>query len=166
MKKVMFSCLMVFMLAATAAFAEGVDVAPGNTTPATNKDVVLKTSYLATKDYVDSGLQAVYTRIKNKNNSTQNDVDELTVYVGAPTVDETPGTGLTKRIEDLESGLSNVGQNIIYTGEGAILVTDDREISIRGLGSSTGTDNKMYVIKNNMASALDVADTWTPATGE
>ena len=124
------------------------------------------TSYIATKDYVDSGLQAVYTRIQNKNTSTQNDVDELTLYVGAPTVNETPGTGLTKRIEDLETSLENVGSQIVYTGTGAILVTDDRQISVRGLDSATGTDNKMYVIKNNMASALDVADTWTPAVVE
>ena len=59
------------------------------------------TAVVATKDYVDSGLQAVYTRAKNLTNTAQNDVDELTLYVGAPTVDETPGTGLTKRIEVL-----------------------------------------------------------------
>ena len=147
MKKVLFSCMAMFMLAMTSAFAEG-------------------TAYIATKDYVDSGLQAVYTRIQNKNTSTQNDVDELTLYVGAPTVGETAGSGLTKRIEDLETGLENVGSQVIYTGEGAILVTNDRQISIRGLDSSTSTDNKMYVIKNNMASALDVANTWVQATGE
>ena len=81
MKKVLFSCMAISALMAGSALAEG-------------------TSYIATKDYVDAGLNAVYTRVRNLNTSTQDDVDELTLYVGAPTVDETPGTGLTKRIED------------------------------------------------------------------
>ena len=142
MKKVLFSCMTVSLLAMNYALAEG-------------------TAVVATKDYVDSGLQAVYTRAKNLTNTAQNDVDELTLYVGAPTVDETPGTGLTKRIEDLEVNLENVGANIVYTGDGrGVLVTDDRRVGIVGLSEATGTNNKMYVFQNNMATELEVGDTW------
>ena len=135
----------VSLLAMTSALAEG-------------------TAVVATKDYVDAGLQAVYTRARNLTNTAQNDVDELTLYVGAPTVDETPGTGLTKRIEDLEVNLENVGANIVYTGDGrGVLVTDDRRVGIVGLTESTGTNNKMYVFQNNMATELEVDDTWHEA---
>ncbi|MBO4683297.1 MAG: hypothetical protein J5611_01820 [Alphaproteobacteria bacterium] len=145
MKKVLFSCMTVSLLAMTSALAEG-------------------TAVVATKDYVDAGLQAVYTRARNLTNTAQNDVDELTLYVGAPTVDETPGTGLTKRIEDLEVNLENVGANIVYTGDGrGVLVTDDRRVGIVGLTESTGTNNKMYVFQNNMATELEVDDTWHEA---
>lgn len=132
----------VSLLAMTSALAEG-------------------TAVVATKSYVDAGLQAVYTRAKNLNTSTQNDVDELTLYVGAPTVDETPGTGLTKRIEDLETSLENVGASIDYRGDGrGVLVTDDRKVAIVGLTESTGTNNKIYVFQNNIATELEVGDTW------
>ena len=76
MKKILFSCITLSVLTATSAFAEG-------------------TAYLVTKPYVDAGLQSVY----NKITTTQNDLDELTVYVGAPTVGDVPGSGLTKELK-------------------------------------------------------------------
>ena len=68
---------------------------------------------------------------------------------------------MTKRIEDLEVNLENVGANIVYTGDGrGVLVTDDRRVGIVGLSEATGTNNKMYVFQNNMATELEVGDTW------
>jgi len=137
MKKVLFSCMGLLMLTATSAFAEG-------------------TAYLVTKPYVDAGLQSVYNKIK----SAQNDVDELTVFVGAPTVGDVPGTGLAKRIEDLEVGLTNANNQ--YSGDGrGVIVTTDNKIGIIGLTQATGTNNKMYVFQNNIATELEMVDAWT-----
>ena len=124
------------ILTATSAFAEGV-------------------AYVVTKPYVDAGLQAVYNKIK----STQSDVDELTVFVGAPTVGDVPGSGLTKRIEQLEVGLVNANNQ--YSGDGrGVIITDDHKIGIIGLNQSTGVNNKVYVFQNNIATELEMKDTW------
>ena len=125
------------ILTATSAFADGV-------------------AYVVTKPYVDAGLQSVYNKIK----SAQSDIDELTVFVGAPTVGDIPGTGLAKRIEQLEVGLVNANNQ--YSGDGrGVIVTDDNKIGIIGLSQSTGVNNKMYVFQNNIATELEVKDTWT-----
>ena len=125
------------ILTATSAFAEGI-------------------AYVVTKPYVDAGLQSVYNKIK----SAQSDIDELTVFVGAPTVGDVPGTGLTKRIEELEVGLVNANNQ--YSGDGrGVIITDDNKVGIMGLSQSTGLNNKMYVFKNNIATEMEMLDTWT-----
>jgi len=137
MKKVLFSCMGLLMLTATSAFAEG-------------------TAYIATKPYVDAGLQSVYNKIK----TTQSDIDELTVFVGAPSVGDVPGSGLTKRIESLEVALDGASNQ--YSGDGrGVIITTDNKIGIIGLTQSTGNNNKMYVFQNNIATELEVADAWT-----
>ena len=135
MKKILFSWMVLSVGLISSALAEG-------------------TANLVTKSYVDSGLQYVYGKVQN----TQSDVDELTVFVGAPSVGESPATGLTKRIEDLETGATGVNS---FTGDGrGVIVTDDHKIGVIGLTQSTGTNNKVYVFKNNIATELEMADTW------
>jgi hypothetical protein len=142
MKNVLFSFTALSILTATfAAHAE--------------------TSYLPTQEYVDTGLRAVHNQSKERDNALQNDIDELTIYVGAPAVGDTPATGLTKQIDDLNTAIDIVRQDTVYTGDGTgILVTDDRKVGITGLSPATGTNNRMYVFKNNMATELEIADTW------
>ena len=135
MKKILFSFVGLSILISGAAFAESVSI--------------------ATKDYVDDGLRSVYNKVK----STQNDVDELTVFVGAPSVGDEPGSGLTKRIEDLEVGLG--AANNQYTGDGGVVVTNDNKIKILGLDQNTAFDSSVRVIKNNSAVPIGVADAWS-----
>ena len=116
-----------------------------------------------TKNYVDVGLQKVYERAKRLNSSTQDNIDVLTLYVGNPSDAESGmlATGLTKQVEDLSQGLTNVETKTLYTGNNrGVLVTDDRTIGIYGLTPSTGTNNKVYVFNNNVATELEIADTW------
>ena len=113
------------------------------------------TAYLATKSYVDAGLKSVYSKVESNNRN----LDELTVFVGAPTVEGVAGSGLVKRIEDLEFGLGEANNQ--YSGDGrGVIVTTDNKIGIIGLTQSTGVNNKMYVFQNNIATELEVADTW------
>ena len=143
MKKTVFSFTALLILTATSAFAES-------------------TSYVATKQYVDAGLNAVYTRAKNRDTALQNDVDELTIYVGAPSVGDTPATGLTKQIEEISTTVENLRNDIVYTGNhNGVNVTDDRTVEITGLSPATGTNNRVYVFRNNTATELEIADTWT-----
>ena len=95
-------------------------------------------SALTTKGYVDAGLKYVY-------DSIQGDVEALQETVGTASVGNTPGTGLTGRVESLEETvltLDNLG-------------TDDLEA------------NKKYVLQTNAQgegswSELEVEDTWDP----
>ena len=154
MKNVLFSFTALSILTATFA-------------------VHAETSYLTTKEYVDAGLKAVHNRSKERDSALQSDIDELTIYVGAPAVGDTPATGLTKQISDINATIDVVRQDAVYSGDGTgVLVTDNRKVGITGLSSATGTNNRMYVFKNNMATELEIADTWmigsvmmtTPAT--
>lgn len=146
MKKTIFSFTALLILTATSAFAES-------------------TSYIATKEYVDAGLSAVYTRAKNRDAELQNDIDELTIYVGAPAIDETPATGLTKRVDDISTNIENLRNDIVYKGNHTgVNVTDDKTIEINGLSSATETNNRVYVFRNNTATELEIADTWVTGT--
>ena len=154
MKNVLFSFTALSILTATFA-------------------VHAETSYLPTQEYVDAGLRAVHNRSKERDNALQSDIDELTIYVGAPAVGENPATGLTKQISDLNTEIDVIRQDTVYSGNGTgVLVTDDRKVGVIGLSSATGTNNRVYVFKNNMATELEIADTWmigsvmmtTPAT--
>ena len=128
------------------------------TTPGFSADV----AHLTTKGYVDSGLQAVYNRAKALNAATQNGLDTLTLYVGKPATDDSPATGLTAEIDRLSSDVGSMENRIVYTGDGrGVLITNDRKVSITGLTSSTGTNDKIYVFRNNIATELEVADTWS-----
>ena len=125
-----------------------------------------ETSYLTTKDYVDAGLRAVNNRSIERDTTLRNDIDELTIYVGAPAVGETPATGLTKQISDINTAIDAVRQDTVYSGDGTgVLVTDNRKVGISGLSSATGTNNRVYVFKNNIATELEIADTWMVGSG-
>ena len=137
MKRVMFSLSAISMLAASPAFSAN-DVA------------------IATQDYVDSGLKYVYTKAKELNTATNDKLDVLTLYIGAPSGDETPAGSLTQRIEDLADEINGIE----YSGGNGVSVEDD-EIGISGLSDITAEDGKIYVFKNNTASELEVAKTWT-----
>ena len=132
------------------------------------------TAQLTTKKYVDDGLKSVYTTVKGlaesaqttadaaqtAANAAQADVDSLTTYVGAPSVGETPASGLTARIESLEEGYASIPENTLYTGVNGVSVGSGRQVSVNGLSTATGTDGKIYVFQNNVATELNVADTW------
>lgn len=143
MKHVLFSFAALSILATMPAFST-------------------ETTHLTTKGYVDTGLKEVYNRIKALNSATQNDLNELTIYVGAPSTDESPASGLTAQVEALSGDLNSMESRIVYTGDGrGVLVTDDRKVSITGLTSNTGTNDKIYVFRNNIATELEVEDTWS-----
>lgn len=143
MKHVLFSFAALSILATMPAFST-------------------ETTHLTTKGYVDTGLKEVYNRIKALNSATQNDLNELTIYVGAPSTDENPASGLTAQVEALSGDLNSMESRIVYTGDGrGVLVTDDRKVSITGLTSNTGTNDKIYVFRNNIATELEVEDTWS-----
>ncbi|MBO7645173.1 MAG: hypothetical protein J6S57_02610 [Alphaproteobacteria bacterium] len=115
--------------------------------------------HLTNKDYVDTGLRAVYNRAKAVNNETQNNLDVLTLYVGNPTTATEEASGLTAQVEDLTAAVNSMES---YEGDDrGVLVTEGKKIEIDGLDEETKTDDKIYVFKNNTATELDVADTWS-----
>ena len=67
------------------------------------------------------------------------------------------GTGLTGRVEDLELQMQNVPSAL--QGENGVTISNGKA-QITGLSSATGSDNKMYILKNNSAEELSVATTW------
>ncbi len=143
MKNILFSFAALSIVAMTPAFST-------------------ETTHLTTKGYVDTGLKEVYNRIKALNTATQNDLNELTLYVGAPATETQAASGLTAQVEALSNDVNSMEGRIVYYGDGrGVLVTDDRKVSITGLTSSTGTNDKIYVFRNNIATELEVADTWS-----
>lgn len=143
MKHTLFSLLALSVLATTPAFSGEVGV--------------------VTKYYVDDGLKHVYNKAKemdaainNRLTQTNDKLDVLTLYIGAPSDGETPTGSLTQRIEDLSDEINGIE----YSGVNGVSVEDD-EVSINGLSDTTAEDGKIYVFKNNTASELEVANTWT-----
>ena len=156
MKNTLFSFAALSVLVAMPSFADD----PVPTPPVPSPTPVV----LATQGYVDAGLQYVYRQAKTMNDTTNGELDTLTLYVGAPD-DGTSGTdhpSLTAQMADLAAGLDSMEEKVSYTGDGrGVLVTANRKISISGLNSDTGIDDKAYVFRNNMASELKMADTWS-----
>ena len=67
------------------------------------------------------------------------------------------GTGLTGRVEDLELQMQNVPSAL--QGENGVTISNGKA-QITGLSSTTGSDNKMYILKNNTATELSVVSSW------
>lgn len=144
MKHVLFSFAVLSLLAVSPAFSE------------------VPVAHLTTKNYVDTGLKSVYSKIKALNTATQADLDELTVYVGAPAVGDEPASGLTGQIDTLAADVRSIEDRVVYTdNDSGVLVTADRKVGILGLDHNTKISDKMYLFKNNRAVELDVADTWS-----
>ena len=158
MKKIILSSIIASALGMTSAFA---DVA----------------ATVASKSYVDSGLQAVYNNVDGKitgvktvigteatqtENATgligdvralEDDVEGLQTAVGSAT---TAGS-ILYRIKDLEENGFSASD---ITGTAGVNVSNG-VVSINGLDTSTGSDNKIYVLQNNEATELNVQTTWT-----
>jgi len=141
MKKIICSFIAIYTLGVLPGLAN-----PARTVP--------------TKTYVDDGLVAVYTRAKNLNAATQQNVTNLSDYIGHHSDSETgtEATGLTKQVEDLTSDIINMSYTTDHRG---VVITDDRAIGIHGLDETTSTNNKVYVFKNNVAAELAIEDTWS-----
>jgi len=117
-----------------------------------------------TQTYVDDGLVEVYRRAKNLNSATQSNVNNLKNYVGTPSDPENSSSlTLTQQIENLSSDLDDLANESSYVGNHGVSVTDDRTVSVYGLSDSTKTNNKIYVFKNNVATELEIEDTWSVA---
>jgi len=96
--------------------------------------------------------------VGNANSGLQQDVSDLQDTVGeAGNGTAGSGTGLTGRVEDLELQMQNVPSAL--QGENGVTISSGKA-SITGLSSTTGSDNKMYILKNNTATELSVATTW------
>lgn len=155
MKKKTCSFVILSILAATPAFS-------ANTV-----------AHLTNKDYVDTGLRAVYSRAKAANATTQADLDEtkdnleiLTLYVGGPATETEDASGLTAEIDALRSEVDVLNEKD-YAGDGrGVSVVQGTKIVVDGLTSASRTDDEIYVFRNNIATKLDVADTWTPTAVE
>jgi len=149
MKKIVMSSIIASVLGVTSAFA---DVA----------------ATVASKSYVDSGLQAVYNNVNNK-------IGNINTVIGNVSSQGVEASGLLGQIEALQDavGDENDSNSIVgriealesngLTGQsaGAGIDITDGTISIDGLSATTATDNKIYVLQNNEATELNVQTTWT-----
>lgn len=144
MKKYICSFIAISMFGITSGFAAAVSV--------------------PTKKYVDDGLIEVYRRAKNLNSATQTGVNDLAAYVGTPSDPENPSPlTLTQQIENLSDDLDDLADESTYIGNYGVSVTDDKTVSVYGLSESTKRNNKIYVFKNNVATELEIEDTWSVA---
>ena len=129
---------------------------------------------LTTKGYVDAGLKYVHDEIVAvdtavNGNGTTPGLAEIVNGNGTTTTglvgavgtagDGTAGsgTGLTGRVEDLELQMQNVPSAL--QGENGVTISNGKA-QITGLSSTTASDGKMYVLKNNKATAITVATDW------
>ena len=148
MKKYVYSFIAMYMLG----------VVPG-----------LATVSIPTQAYINDGLVEVYQRAKRLNTTTQTNINNLSNYVGTPSDSENPPTlSLTQQVENLASDLDDVISETTYDGVNGVSITDDRLVSVYGLSETTRRNNKFYVFKNNVATELEVADTWyvTPVNND
>lgn len=149
MKKIIMSSIIASALGLTSAFA---DVA----------------ATVASKSYVDSGLQAVYNNVDGK-------IGGIKTVIGHEASQGVDATGLIGDVRDLENvvGAQDEAGSILYrinaletnglngNSAGAGINVSEGAISIRGLSTTTSSDNKIYVLQNNQATELNVQTTWT-----
>ena len=127
-------------------------------------DVAASETFIPVKEYVDSGLRAVYKRAKDLDAELNNNLNNLNTYVGSPSNTEgAPTVSLTQQIEGINNNLSGIEGRLAYTSDNLGISIENRTIGIQGLSSSSGADNRVYVFKNNTATELDIADTWSVA---
>ena len=87
----------------------------------------------------------------------QTDVQTNTTAIGTAASGGNAGTGLTGRVETLEGQIQNL-PSALQSGDGVTI--SNGTASITGLDSTTETDGKIYILKNNQAEELPIADTW------
>ena len=146
---------------------------------------------LTTKNYVDTGLKAVYvvanradtiladsegnglvkdfdnlqTTVGNSDRGLVKDVDDLQDVVG-----DAEG-GLVKDVTELQSAVATIqgtaDNDTTYTdGTGIVIDTaDNNAISVAGLAATTEEANqgKKYLYQNGQLTALDIENTWDPS---
>ncbi len=142
MKKIILSSIIASALGLTSAFA----------------DVV---ATVASKSYVDSGLQAVYNNVNGK-------IGDINDAIGNASSQGVEASGILGQIEALQDdsdsivgrieALESNGLNSPSAGSGINITSGT--ISINGLDAETGSDNKIYVLQNNKVTELDVQTEW------
>lgn len=142
MKKIILSSIIASALGLTSAFA----------------DVV---ATVASKSYVDSGLQAVYNNVNGK-------IGDINDAIGNVSSQGVEASGILGQIEALQDdsdsivgrieALESNGLNSQSAGAGIDITSGT--ISINGLDATTSSDNKIYVLQNNEATELNVQTTW------
>jgi len=173
MNKIMFSGFMASIVAASStAMADGV------------------ASSLTTKNYVDSGLRAVYSTASSASTKADNALSQLETISGtlggtdsglvSDVVDlqATVGnasSGLVRDVDALESAVGDNTRGLVYrvnmleatsheytAGNGVTINSNDgvNTVGIKGMTAATETDGKMYVFKNGSLSEMPVEDTW------
>jgi len=151
MKTLLFSFMAISVLTlgeVAKAETPGLIEVPGN--------IETQTANIPTVEYVNKGLITAYQKAKELNTATQTDLNNLSIYVGAPSVEGgAAATGLTKQVEDLQVQISSTA----YNGTAGIGI-EGKDLYIVGLDADTSTDNKVYVFKNNQARELKIAEDW------
>ena len=145
---------------------------------------------LTTKNYVDTGLKAVYgvahsasTILGDSNEGLVKDVIDLETTVGdnegglvkgvsdlKTTVGDNEG-GLVKKVTDLETTVQTLeaatDSDTIYTAGTGISIdsADNNAVAVAGLAATTEAANqdKKYIYQNGVLTALDVENTWDPS---
>lgn len=151
MKKIILSSIIASALGLTSAFA---DVA----------------ATVASKSYVDSGLQAVYNNVNGK-------IGDINTAIGNASSQGVAASGLIGQIEALQTAVGDENDSNSIVGRiealeenaivnptpsaGAGIDITSGAISINGLDTTTSNDNKIYVLQNNEATELNVQTTWT-----
>ncbi|MCQ2572090.1 MAG: hypothetical protein MJ165_03805 [Alphaproteobacteria bacterium] len=149
MKKIIMSSIIASALGLTSAFA---DVA----------------ATVASKSYVDSGLQAVYNNVNGK-------IGDINTVIGNVSSQGVEASGLLGQIEALQDAVGDGNDSDSIVGRiealesngfssqsaGAGIDVTSGTISINGLDTTTGSDNKIYVLQNNEATELNVQTTWS-----
>jgi len=152
-------------------------------------------SALTTKGYVDAGLQHVYDiangtssgTVQNLQNALSDesgdliDVVDLQNAIGTPTTIETPGTGLTGKVENLQKTVGNANSGLIkrvnaleankqtYTAGNGIDITpgtNPDDPTTIGLDMTTSA-NTTYIFKTDANGtgtwqALKIQNDWDP----
>ena len=173
-KRAVFSGVMALLVGSSAAWADD------NTT-------------LTTKNYVDSGLRAVYDVAKDAsdaigdaNSGLIKDVNDLKDTVGDSTdglvkaVDDLETTvgdansGLVKDVDDLQTTVGDANSGLVKkvndlentvgaTYTGGVGISVDSNNQIGLEGLTGATDNKTYVFKNGQWVELETVNNWNPS---
>ncbi len=109
-------------------------------------------------DGTNAGLTSTVADLQDDVGDLSDEVSGLGTAVGTAGTGGATGTGLTGRIETLENQMQNVPSAL--TGENGVTISNGKA-QITGLSTTSASDNKMYILKNNQATELSVADTWT-----